>query len=61
MADRSRNQKVLADELSSKLDWEAQYSFELSKEKEGSSWLSALPLKAHSFHLHKTTFRDAVN
>ena len=37
-----------------------QRSVKLAKEKGSSSWLTALPLKAHSFILHKQAFRGAL-
>ena len=37
-----------------------QRSVKLAKEKGSSSWLTALPLKAHGFVLHKQAFRDAL-
>ena len=33
---------------------------QLATEKGASSWLTALPVKAHGFSLHKSAFRDAV-
>ena len=32
----------------------------LAQEKGTSSWLTALPVQAHGFFLHKTAFRDAL-
>ena len=43
------------------MNWMARYSLELSMEKGASTWLSALPLKAHNFHLNKSAFKDAVH
>ena len=35
-------------------------AFKQAQEKGASSWLTALPLKEHGFHLNKSEFRDAV-
>ena len=35
-------------------------SVKLAQEKGASNWLSCLPLKSHTFVLHKTAFRDAI-
>ena len=35
-------------------------SVELASEKGASNWLTVLPLKEHSFSLHKTAFHDAI-
>ena len=50
-----------ATDLKTQLDPISQHSLNLSMEKGTSNWLSALPLKSHSFHLHKSAFRDAVH
>ena len=42
------------------LSRELQRPIELAREKGASSWLTAQPLTAHGFSLHKTAFRDAV-
>jgi hypothetical protein len=44
-----------------KLTPEMKRSVDLSKEKGSSSWLSALPIGDHGFHLHKGEFRDALS
>ena len=46
--------------LTERLSADIQRSVKLAKEKGSSSWLTALPLKAHSFVLHKQAFRDAL-
>ena len=47
-------------ELAERLSADMQRSVKLAKEKGSSSWLTALPLKAHGFVLHKQAFRDAL-
>ena len=47
-------------ELTEQLSADVQRSVKLAKEKCSSSWLTALPLKAHSFVLHKQAFRDGL-
>ena len=54
-------QKDLADDLRSKAPRDLQRSMELSQEKGASIWLTALPINAHHFALHKSAFRDALS
>ena len=50
-----------ATDLKTQLDPISQHSLNLSMEKGASNWLSALPIKSYSFHLHKSAFRDAIH
>ena len=50
-----------ATDLKTQLDPIFQHSLNLSMEKGASNWLSALPIKSYSFHLHKSAFRDAIH
>ena len=43
------------------LNPQQQRLMEFAIEKGSSSWLTVLPLKEHSFHLHKGEFRDAIS
>ena len=59
--ERQDNATNLANILKATLDLPVQRRIELTRERGGASvWLSALPLKAQGFHLHKSAFRDAV-
>ena len=58
---KHQNQKNLADDLKSKLPSDLQRCMDLSQEKGASIWLTALPISAHSFTLHKAAFRDALS
>jgi len=49
-----------ADNLYSHLPAQLQKAVDLAKEKGASTWLTALPLKEHSFSLHKAAFHDAM-
>ena len=53
--------KSHAENLKSKLPSDLQKCMELSQEKGASIWLTALPINAHSFALHKAAFRDALS
>ena len=53
--------KSHAENLKSKLPSDLQKCIELSQEKGASIWLTALPINAHSFALHKAAFRDALS
>ena len=59
-AERSREQKDTATELQNRLPQHLQHAANLASEKGASSWLTALPLDAHGFALHKGGFRDAL-
>ena len=59
---QQNKERVIKDaaNLTERLSADMQRSVKLAKEKGSSSWLTALPLKAHSFVLHKQAFRDAL-
>jgi len=59
--EQNNNLITYTNELKNELDVTARYSLELSMEKVACTWLSALPLKAHNFHLNKGAFKDAVH
>ena len=55
-----RNAKQQADELRERLPQDLRRQMECAAEKGASSWLSVLPIQEHNFHLHKSSFRDAL-
>ena len=59
---QQNKERVINDvaELTEQLSANMQRSVKLAKEKGSSSWLTALPLKAHGFVLHKQAFCDAL-
>ena len=52
--------KNLPADIQKDLDPTKQRLFQLSCEKECSSWITALPTAKHGFDLHKSAFRDAL-
>ena len=60
-SDYSKDLATFAESLTGQLDSSSRYSLDLGMEKGSSTWLSALPLKSHGFHLHKSAFRDAIH
>ena len=59
--ERNNNLTTFTNEVKNEVDVTAGYSLEMSMEKPASTWLSALALKAHIFHLNKSAFKDAVH
>ena len=55
-----KNSKEAAD-LHRELPLQLQKAVDLAKEKGASTWLTALPLKEHSFALHRAAFHDAMS
>ena len=49
-----------AERLLQKLPEQMERMVNLAAEKGASSWLAALPIDEHGFHLHKSAFRDAI-
>ena len=60
LAKKRHHYQVAANAVRSRLPPERQLAIDLAQEKGASSWLSVLPLEEHGFHLHKTSFRDAI-
>jgi len=60
-ANRQKKQADFARELSEQLSPNLQRSLALAAERGASTWLSALPLRTHGFHLSKAAFRDAIH
>ena len=58
---KHKTAKTLADELRTSLSAEGQKALEVAQDCGASHWLSALPLEAHRFVLHKSAFRDALS
>ena len=56
----SRSAREHASELKEKLPRDLRRQMECASEKGASSWLSVLPIQEHNFHLHKSSFRDAL-
>ena len=56
----SRSAREQANELREKLPHDLRRQMESAAEKGASSWLSVLPIQEHNFHLHKSSFRDAL-
>ena len=52
--------KEVAASVRANLSEDQQYAMDLAIEKGASTWLTALPIKAHGFTLHKGDFRDAL-
>ena len=59
-AERRRRQEDVATEVKARLPQHLQRAAELGSEKGAHSWLTALPIAAHGFALHKGAFRDAL-
>ena len=58
---RRAAQVTEANRLKASLTQSLQRSVSLAAERGASTWLSALPLAAHGFHLSKSEFRDAIH
>ena len=58
--ERKKEQSANANETIGKLSDNLRRATELASEKGVSTWLTALPIAAHGFHLPKATFRDAI-
>ena len=61
---KRHNRKVQHDEAEpvyKDLPKELQKAVDLAREKDSSSWLTALPIAKHGFALHKGAFRDAIS
>ena len=59
--ERRTKQANAASQLKTALPPDLQRSLSIVSERGASTWLSALPLPAHGFHLSKSAFRDAVH
>ena len=59
--ERRAGQVTEANRLKASLTQSLQHSVSLAAERGASTWLSALPLAAHGFHLSKSEFRDAIH
>ena len=59
-AERRNQQEDAAAKLKARLPQHLQRAAELASEKGAYSWLTALPVAAHGFALHKSAFRDAL-
>ena len=59
--ERRAAQVTEANRLKASLTQSLQRSVSLAAERGASTWLSALPLAAHGFHLSKSEFRDAIH
>ena len=59
--ERRAVQVTEANRLKASLTQSLQRSVSLAAERGASTWLSALPLAAHGFHLSKSEFRDAIH
>ena len=58
--ERRHQQMELAQTLKENLSVQLQRHMEVASEKGASTWLEALPIKDHGFHLSKTEFRDTL-
>ena len=58
--ERCKRQEEAAAELKTRLPQHLQRAAELASEKGAYSWVTALPVAAHGFALHKSAFRDAL-